>query len=68
MSNMTLSLAAEAYLYGYPLVECIGEIIKNTAINRYSIGDRAAGVKYNADGSLDIYIQTTSPGPNKKSN
>jgi hypothetical protein len=30
-------------------------------INRYSIGDRTPGVRYNHDGSLDIYIQSTPP-------
>ena len=37
-------------------------------INRYSIGDRTPGLKYGADGSLDIYIQHESPGPDKESN
>ena len=37
-------------------------------INRYSIGDRTPGLKYNDDGSLDIYIQHDSPGPDKESN
>ena len=37
-------------------------------INRYSIGDRTKGLKYNDDGSLDIYIQHESPGPDKESN
>ena len=30
-------------------------------INRYAIGNRTQGVKYNADGSLDIYVQHTPP-------
>ncbi|MDE1179005.1 DUF1254 domain-containing protein [Paraburkholderia sp.] len=37
-------------------------------INRYSIGDRTRGLKYAADGSLDIYVQHASPGADKVSN
>ena len=37
-------------------------------INRYSIGDRTAGLQYGDDGSLEIYIQHQSPGPDKGSN
>lgn len=37
-------------------------------IARYSIGDRTKGLKYDADGSLSIYIQHDSPGPDKESN
>lgn len=37
-------------------------------IKRYSIGDRTKGLKYGADGSLDIYVQHASPGPDKQSN
>jgi hypothetical protein len=36
-------------------------------INRFAIGDRDA-IKFNKDGSLDIYIQHTSPGKDKESN
>jgi hypothetical protein len=36
-------------------------------INRYAIGDRDK-LKFNADGSLDIYLQHDSPGKDKESN
>lgn len=36
------------------------QLVKNP-INRFSIGDRTPGLKYNPDGSLDIYIQNPAP-------
>jgi hypothetical protein len=36
-------------------------------INRFAIGDRDK-LAFNADGSLDIYVQADSPGRNKESN
>jgi hypothetical protein len=36
-------------------------------INRYAIGDRDK-LKFNSDGSLDLYIQHESPGKDKESN
>ena len=37
-------------------------------INRYSIGDRTAGMKKGPDGSLEVYMQNDNPGPDKLSN
>jgi hypothetical protein len=37
-------------------------------IGRYSIGDRTPGLKVDDDGSLTIYLQKDSPGPDKEPN
>src|SRR5580704_10440436 len=43
-----------------------GYFIANS-IQRYAIGDRDP-LKFNPDGSLDIYFQSQNPGPEKESN
>jgi hypothetical protein len=37
-------------------------------IDRYAIGDRTEGLKYDADGALTLYVQKDSPGKDKESN
>lgn len=37
-------------------------------INRYAIRDRTPGIKTGDDGSVTLYLQSTSPGPDKESN
>ena len=41
--------------------------LADNPIRRYAIGDRNP-LKYNADGSLDIYVQHNNPGTEKESN
>jgi hypothetical protein len=38
------------------------------AARRYAIGDRTPGLKTNPDGSLDIWIARSDPGPERRSN
>lgn len=48
------------------LYDKAGYLTEN-AIRRYAIGDRS-NLKYNADGSLDIYIQHEAPSKDKENN
>jgi hypothetical protein len=44
------------------------QLFMENEINRYIISSNTEGLKYNADGSLDIYIQKENPGKDKESN
>jgi len=44
------------------------QLLIENEINRYVIGSATKGLKYNSDGSLDIYIQKDNPGKDKESN
>lgn len=43
------------------------QLFVDNPLDRYAIGDRS-GLKTNPDGSMDIYIQTDSPGADRESN
>jgi hypothetical protein len=42
--------------------------LTESSINRYAIGSLTPGLHWNEDGSVDIYLQRESPGPDKESN
>ena len=48
--------------------EIPGYFLLPNPIHRAAIRDRTKNLKYNADGSLDIYLQSDSPGLDKESN
>lgn len=43
-------------------------LLVDNPIQRYAIGSRTQGLKTNADGSVDIYLQSAHPGGDKESN
>ncbi len=48
------------------MYDSAGHLVANP-LNRYATGDRS-NLKTNADGSVDIYLQNTSPGKDKEAN
>src|SRR5262249_48529579 len=47
---------------------CGQSFLVDNPLNRYSIGDRTAGLRRNDDGSLDIWISRQNPGGEKTDN
>jgi len=43
-------------------------LLVENPMDRYSIGDRTNGLKYEKDGSPVIYVQHESPGKDRESN
>ncbi|MDR5806014.1 DUF1254 domain-containing protein [Caballeronia sp. LZ001] len=56
------------FFWSMAMYDLPGRHLVANPIKRYSIGDRTKGIKYGADGSLDIYLQHASPGADKESN
>jgi len=44
------------------------QLFIHNPIDRFTIGDRTGGVAYGEDGSLTVYMQHESPGPERESN
>lgn len=43
-------------------------LLVENPIQRYAVGDRTRGLIFGDDGSLEIYLQSQSPGADKESN
>ena len=50
------------------LYDSVTRLMIDNPIDRYSLGDRTAGLRYNANGSLTITIQHSSPGADEEAN
>jgi hypothetical protein len=51
----------DKYFWSITLYELPSRYLVNNSINRYSIGDRTTGLKYEPNGDLVIYIQHEAP-------
>lgn len=51
----------DKYFWSITVYELPSRYLVNNPINRYSIGDRTTGLKYESNGDLVIYIQNEAP-------
>lgn len=51
----------DKYFWSITVYELPSRYLVNNPINRYSIGDRTTGLKYESNGDLIIYIQNEAP-------
>ena len=56
------------YFWSFTMYDLPQRFLIENSINRYSIGNKTESLKKNNDGSLTIYFQTDSPGPEKEGN
>jgi hypothetical protein len=49
-------------------MSALSNLFLSAPISRYAIRDRTPGIKEGADGSITLYLQSTSPGKDKESN
>ena len=56
------------FFWSMTMYDLPGRQLVANPISRHAIGSRTQGLKTNADGSVDIYLQSTSPGADKESN
>ena len=56
------------FFWSMTMYDLPGRQLVANPISRHAIGSRTPGLKTNADGSIDIYLQSTSPGADKESN
>jgi hypothetical protein len=60
-------LPPAAYFWSVTMYNLPDRLLVENPIRRYSLGDRS-DLKFAPDGSLTLYVQATSPGPDKESN
>ena len=56
------------FFWSMTMYDLPGRLLVENPIKRYAIGSRTQGLKTNADGSVDVYLQGSSPGADKQSN